>query len=61
MKTKATIITPEELATLKRPLPKSWTSAFGLLKGQGEKLQAEARKLRQEWDHRLKQLERDHL
>lgn len=51
--TRATVWTPKAWAKRKRPLPKSWTEAAGMLKG---KLPTDPvawqKKIRSEWDER---------
>lgn len=58
-KQQATIITPEELREHPRKLPKSWTQAAGLLRHKRIDPVAYQRRIRQEWEDRMKKLERE--
>ena len=51
------IITPSELEKLRRPLPRSWIDAAGILKGRKRIAPLRyQRQIRKEWDRRLKEL-----
>jgi hypothetical protein len=54
MKTTANIIKPEEVKTLRKTLPLSWTKAAGLLKGRQLDPLKYQRTIRREWGDRLK-------
>ncbi|MEK7673961.1 MAG: hypothetical protein AAB371_02085 [Patescibacteria group bacterium] len=56
----ATIITSKQLCKIQRVLPQSWYKAAGLLKYKKINPVAEQRKIRQEWENRLKKLEKQH-
>ena len=45
------ILTPRELVNLRRPLPKSWVRAAGMLRHKRNALEKHLRKVRLEWDH----------
>ena len=55
----AKIITPKELEKLRRPLPRIWVVAAGILKGR-KRIDAlrYQRQIRKEWDRRLRKLAR---
>lgn len=47
--TQAKIITPQDLALLRHPLPQSWTKAAGLLRHKRKALEQHLKKVRNEW------------
>jgi hypothetical protein len=55
----ARVITPQELAVLRYPVPQSWLDVAGILKGK-KKVNALAyqKQIRKEWDKRLNKLQR---
>lgn len=53
-KSQATIITLDELDTIKKKLPASWTNAIGILKGKKIDPLKYQRAIRKEWAQRLK-------
>ena len=52
-------ITPQELETMRQPVPQSWLNVAGILTGK-KKVSALAyqKQIRKEWDKRLNKLER---
>ena len=58
IKSKAKIIKAEDVSKLRYPIPESWKKAAGMLKGRKIDAVKYQRKIRQEWETRLKKLER---
>lgn len=54
----AKVITAKELPKLRYTLPESWKKAAGILKGKNIDPLEYQKKVRQEWEKRLKELER---
>lgn len=54
----ARVITPQQLQTLRFPIPQSWLNVVGILKG-NKKINALAnrKQINKEWDKRLAKLE----
>jgi hypothetical protein len=52
----AKIITPEKLREIRYPLPKSWTEAIGILKRKQINPLKYQRRIRKDWEKRLKKL-----
>lgn len=52
----AKVIAPEDVENLRRPLPLSWKKAAGILRGKRINALEYQKKIRQEWDRRLKNL-----
>lgn len=50
----AQIIAPDQMDTMRTKLPASWTNAIGILKGRKIDPVQYQRKIRKEWDQRLK-------
>lgn len=53
---RAKILSPEKLATLRQPLPRSWLEVAGILKKKKIHPLRYQKKIRQEWEKRWKKL-----